>query len=613
MPISLRLPADLPPAPTGDAVLDAWYRNATDPDHKERVSSGPIDGAGMRCAPMLVEALYDHGETVWDDDAARSMPRAELARARADADRIYRSGNLRTAALRQIADELVASNEGQRALRASLAWQGDSRAIGTVVAVLQEAGGEENVRAIADAPITSGALLRPIVAARISLDPSAAAGFLRQAAEPECEDRSPIIRGLLSGGFVPQDDAVELLISLIFDPGVWEPIAELLDRVPATNDLLERLLRMDAPSVGLAAQLARFDEPRALEALVRIGAQTTLANSEIEEAMEASHNPLSASLAQQWAAAVEAAGARKAVVKRRREFAAELASKHGVKLAPLPKVKAKPVLPPEPWPDAPPFAQRESMDAPAVQAEIAAALTAAGLGSRQDLIARGAIVAARRTSEGLAPLASRLGGLPALDDASSWPARKGVPLSFVGQIRLGDLASTCIAGELPQDGLLSFFINNEGADDDYCCAGAVLYFTAEQLPQLAVAEPPAAFQKFRAGRPARQPYPPCSVEFVDFVTCVDPSNPRVKLKGDSAARYAAIAEQYPVPFDNLLLGTRPGYDGETKASDRLLFFVTSDDQAAFEFGDVDAVSFVISAASLSKRDFTKVKTWVGEG
>jgi uncharacterized protein YwqG len=66
------------------------------------------------------------------------------------------------------------------------------------------------------------------------------------------------------------------------------------------------------------------------------------------------------------------------------------------------------------------------------------------------------------------PGASRLGGQPDLPDGASWPAWNRTPMSFVGQVRLRDVAGLGVEPALPADGLLSFFYDSRqetyGAD-----------------------------------------------------------------------------------------------------------------------------------------------------
>jgi uncharacterized protein YwqG len=59
--------------------------------------------------------------------------------------------------------------------------------------------------------------------------------------------------------------------------------------------------------------------------------------------------------------------------------------------------------------------------------------------------------------------ATKLGGLPDLPEASEWPCRNGVPLSFIAQINVAALPEFGGLNELPPNTLLSFFYDTEGS------------------------------------------------------------------------------------------------------------------------------------------------------
>jgi uncharacterized protein YwqG len=70
---------------------------------------------------------------------------------------------------------------------------------------------------------------------------------------------------------------------------------------------------------------------------------------------------------------------------------------------------------------------------------------------------------AKRARDGSIEIgASKLGGLPDLPDASEWPSRDGVPLSFIAQINVTALPKFGGLDELPPNTLLSFFYDVEG-------------------------------------------------------------------------------------------------------------------------------------------------------
>lgn len=59
---------------------------------------------------------------------------------------------------------------------------------------------------------------------------------------------------------------------------------------------------------------------------------------------------------------------------------------------------------------------------------------------------------------------SRIGGLPDLSKETIWPTCEGVPLMFLAQINLGDIASYEISSVLPREGILSFFALDPHSD-----------------------------------------------------------------------------------------------------------------------------------------------------
>ncbi|MEW6437926.1 MAG: YwqG family protein [Pseudomonadota bacterium] len=77
------------------------------------------------------------------------------------------------------------------------------------------------------------------------------------------------------------------------------------------------------------------------------------------------------------------------------------------------------------------------------------------------------------------PTASRLGGLPAVPADFGWPAYKGEPFWFLGQINCAELGARAEAFGLPRTGLLSFF--GDGDDVTGCspAGGGKIYYFAD--------------------------------------------------------------------------------------------------------------------------------------
>jgi hypothetical protein len=116
---------------------------------------------------------------------------------------------------------------------------------------------------------------------------------------------------------------------------------------------------------------------------------------------------------------------------------------------------------------------------------LAERLRAAGLARVVDellTLARPAIaLGLTRVEEGaIAVGASKVGGTADLPPGVAWPERRGMPLSFIAQVRLEEVAPLDPEGDLPHHGLLSFFYTPNEPDgrlrvEDDPAAWRVLY------------------------------------------------------------------------------------------------------------------------------------------
>lgn len=68
--------------------------------------------------------------------------------------------------------------------------------------------------------------------------------------------------------------------------------------------------------------------------------------------------------------------------------------------------------------------------------------------------------------------ASRFGGDPDLPPGAPWPERDGVPMPFVAQLRLAELAPFDVEHVLPDRGSLLFFHNEQWETSEMCNAMA---------------------------------------------------------------------------------------------------------------------------------------------
>lgn len=104
---------------------------------------------------------------------------------------------------------------------------------------------------------------------------------------------------------------------------------------------------------------------------------------------------------------------------------------------------------------------------------------------------------------------SRIGGLPDVPEGFEWPVYQGEPLSFIAQLRLSDLAALVPRGQLPKDGLLSFFFDSTqmawGFSPQHRDGWKVAFFEGDPS-SLKTARPPATL-------PEAAVFAPCRVEY----------------------------------------------------------------------------------------------------
>lgn len=157
---------------------------------------------------------------------------------------------------------------------------------------------------------------------------------------------------------------------------------------------------------------------------------------------------------------------------------------------------------------------------------------------------------------------SKIGGRPDLPATVSWPtASDGAALPFIAQIHLAAITAFEREGELPHDGLLSFFYAMNEADGSGMRAGddpsawRVLWTPDDNAP-LRRLEPPTML----AGAPDAR-FPPCAVAFARRLTLPEAEALPVAALGltdDERRAYSAVSNGADVGYlpvmDHHLLG-----------------------------------------------------------
>ncbi len=184
--------------------------------------------------------------------------------------------------------------------------------------------------------------------------------------------------------------------------------------------------------------------------------------------------------------------------------------------------------------------------------------------------------------------ASHMGGWPDLPAEVQWPRVEGrFPMTFIGQIRLEEVARLDLDRVLPHAGLLSFFLYDMSPPD---VADAPQWYSRHRVmwtPDVStlrrVDAPEELFAEWIA-RDRRGPAATAEVRFHVVFELPSHATTQTKLLGYDPDNV------YDVPF-------APGT--------RNLFRCESDDQTALEFGDAQDIAFRISDEDLRARRFDK--------
>ncbi len=213
--------------------------------------------------------------------------------------------------------------------------------------------------------------------------------------------------------------------------------------------------------------------------------------------------------------------------------------------------------------------------------------------------------------------ASRFGGPAALHSADDWPTLHGRPLSFLLQLRLEDLPAFGARDELPERGLLSFFVMDmwlddsddpahEEAMDAYGSAGAVRY--VPDPSDLVVVDPPYADGPFPVAHRGIRFEPELqlpALEGPDFDAV------RATMSKEDFSTYwdEVWMNQHTFPdepFHRLLGYPDMNFSYHTEG-DRMLLQLSSDDAIEWELGDYQPVRFLIPPGDLAAARFGGVR------
>lgn len=262
-------------------------------------------------------------------------------------------------------------------------------------------------------------------------------------------------------------------------------------------------------------------------------------------------------------------------------------------------------------------------------------LEAAGLGGFADSLVQMARPSVRLVADAALstaePAGSRLGGAPDLPASISWPRNESVPLSFIAQVNLADVAAYESEGVLPSDGVLSFFYDaaTQGAwgfDPADHGSAAVIYtptrvVTDHRAPPADLAED-GVFQAVGLRPVAELTFAPWeSFDVESLGMSRDEVFAYADLFGsEDATIHRLLGHPDPVQGDMQLecqLVTNGLYCGDSSgyrdpraeelrggaAEWRLLLQVDSQDEVGMMWGDVGRIYYWIKHTDLLRRDW----------
>ncbi|SRR6266487_163268 len=276
------------------------------------------------------------------------------------------------------------------------------------------------------------------------------------------------------------------------------------------------------------------------------------------------------------------------------------------------------------------------------KADLQAVFVAAGLSRLVkdiDRLARPSIrITAAEVDESLLYVgASKLGGVPDLPTGAAWPEWKGLPQSFIAQIRLDDVGQYDTEKVLPQSGMLWFFYDAQQqtfGEDPADRGGWQVLYTDGDLNALQRALAPTAL-------PATSQYHACLLSFASELTLSQQPKleiPKLDWSDEDQKKYetvlATLSSQVDraTPHhrmlgnpdtiqDDMRLECQLASNGVTDIDDpraaalskgamdwQLLLQVDTDDTIGMRWGNTGMLYYWISLADLQARRFDS--TWL---
>ena len=228
--------------------------------------------------------------------------------------------------------------------------------------------------------------------------------------------------------------------------------------------------------------------------------------------------------------------------------------------------------------------------------------------------------------------ASKLGGVPDLPTGAAWPEWKGLPQSFIAQIRLDDVSQYDTEKVLPQSGMLWFFYDAQQqtfGEDPADRGGWQVLYTDGDLNALQRALAPTTL-------PATSQYHACLLSFASELTLSQQPKleiPELDWSDDDQKKYESVLSSFSSQADHatphhrmlgnpdtiqddMRLQCQLTSNGVTDIDDpraaalskgamdwQLLLQVDTDDTIGMRWGNAGMLYYWISLADLPTRQF----------
>jgi hypothetical protein len=266
--------------------------------------------------------------------------------------------------------------------------------------------------------------------------------------------------------------------------------------------------------------------------------------------------------------------------------------------------------PSKPWPKGKAKPPRWLGKAPKAElARVRAAIANAKLDHRRadiESLLRPAIWLTPKPAKSVKGVVTRFGGDPDVPATFAWPHHEKVPLAFLAQYRLDELAKLDLEHRLPKRGVLSIFAYLV-PDDNMKYGELAVAFHFPDVKKLVRTAPPHDREADRRPRAL-------ATATAKIVLTVPPAEHRAaeSLKlGDESDRYhdeVWLATCGEAPAHQLLGWPNALAAPGMSASNELLAQIDSDDRFGFELGDVETLRIFIASKQLAVGSFAKLLT-----